>query len=50
MLEGKCEENRVPKDVELTPQRKIKMSKSKTKKMKKEPREMENQKIMKKKR
>ena len=40
MLEGKCEENRVPKDVELTPQKK--MSKSKTKKMKKEPREMEN--------
>ena len=44
MLEGKCEENRVPKDVELTPQKKIKMSKSKTKKMKKEPKERENQK------
>ena len=44
MLEGKCEENRVPKDVELTPQKKIKMSKSETKKMKKKPREMENSK------
>ena len=42
MLEGKCEENRVSKDVELTPQKKIEMSKSKTKQMKKEPREMEN--------
>ena len=42
MLEGKCEENGVPKDVELTPQKKYKMSKCKTKKMKKEPREMEN--------
>ena len=42
MLEGKCEENRVPKDVKLTLQKKIEMSKSKTKKMKKEPREMEN--------
>ena len=44
MLEGKCEENRVPKDVELTPQKKIKMSKNKTKMLKKELREMENQK------
>ena len=47
MLEGKCEENGVPKDVELTPQ-KNKMSKSKTKIMKKELRELENQKMMKK--
>ena len=41
MLEGKCEENRVPKDIELTPQKKIEVSKSKTKIMKKEPREIE---------
>ena len=47
MLEGKGEENGVPKDVELTPKKnkkKIEISKSKTKQMKKEPREMENQK------
>ena len=44
MLEGKSEENRVPKDIELTPQKKIEVSKSKTKMIKKrEPREMENQ-------
>ena len=42
MLGNKCEENRVPKDIELTPQKKIEVSKSKTKIMKKEPREMEN--------
>ena len=35
MLEGKCEENRVPKNVELTPQKKIEVSKSKTKIIKK---------------
>ena len=31
MLKDKCEDDRVPKDVELTSQKKIKMSKSKTK-------------------
>ena len=30
MLEGKCEENRVPKDIEFTPQKKIEVSKNKT--------------------
>ena len=38
MLEGKCEENRVPKDIELSP-KKIEVSKSKTQIMKKESRE-----------
>ena len=42
MLEGKCEENRVPKDIELTPQKKIEVSKGKTKIMRKEPKEIEN--------
>ena len=42
MLEGKCKENRVPKDIEFTPQKKIEVSKSKTKIMEKEPREMKN--------
>ena len=42
MLEGKCEENRVSKNIELTPQKKIEVSKSKIQIMKKEPREMEN--------
>ena len=42
MLEDKCKENRVPKDIELTPQGKIEVSKSKTQIMKKESREMEN--------
>ena len=36
MLEGKSDEIRVPKDIELTPQKKIEVSKSKTKMMKKE--------------
>ena len=35
MLEGKCEENRFPKDVEFSPQKKIDVSKSKTRIMKK---------------
>ena len=29
MLEGKCEENRVPKDVELTPQKKNEQERNK---------------------
>ena len=40
MLEGKCEENGVPKDVELTPQKKIKWARTKQKRWKKELREL----------
>ena len=47
MLEGKSEKLEVPRDVELTPL-KNKMSKNKTKTLKKELRELENQKMMKK--
>ena len=47
MLEGKFEKLKVPRDVELTPL-KNKMSKNKTKTLKKELRELENQKMMKK--
>ena len=43
MLEGKSEKLEVPRDVELTPL-KNKMSKNKTKTLKKELRELENQK------
>ena len=43
MLEGKSEKLEVPKDVELTPL-KNKMSKNKTKTLKKELRELENKK------
>ena len=49
MLEGKYEKLEVPRDVELTPL-KNKMSKNKTKTLKKELRELENQKMMKKER
>ena len=45
MLEGKSEKLEVPRDVELTTQKKIEVSKSKTKIMKKEPREMEIEKM-----
>ena len=43
MLEGKFEKLEVPRDVELSPL-KNKMSKNKTKMLKKELRELENQK------
>ena len=49
MLEGKFEKLEVPRDVELT-SLKNKMSKNKTKTLKKELRELENQKMMKKER
>ena len=49
MLEGKCEEIRVPRDVKLT-SLENKMSKNKTKTLKKELREMKNQRKMKRKR
>ena len=49
MLEGKSEKLEVPRDVELTPL-KNKMSKNKTRTLKKELRELENQKMMKKER
>ena len=44
MLEDKCEENRVPKNVELTLQKKIKWARTKQKRWKKELRELENKK------
>ena len=44
MLEGKFEKLEVPRDVKLTPL-KNKMSKNKTKTLKKELRELENQKM-----
>ena len=43
MLEGKWEENRVLKKMLSSPHRKIEMSKNKTKALKKELRELENQ-------
>ena len=49
MLKGKSEKLEVPRDVELTPM-KNKMSKNKTKTLKNELRELENQKMMKKER
>ena len=49
ILEGKSEKLEVPKDVELT-LLKNKMSKNKTRTLKKELRELKNQKMMKKER
>ena len=47
MLEGKCEENRIPKDIELTPQKnrsEQEQKKRNVEKEKGEPREIEKMK------
>ena len=47
MLEGKCEENGVPKDIELTPQKKNRSEQEQNKDNEKgKPREIENQRKM----